>query len=174
MEKEKSGRPGQQQLLLYHHHHHHHHGRCNLITTGTVQQRHQPKKFKKSLKIRQLSWTPIFLCVLFPLGTRWGTIEELRIVCKDSSSLWPVFLKKKAATMNALYSPVHTWRGFLSFSSCWKKKKKKVSVSNGREEDRRGPLFHFLPAEDTHTHRHTCVIKHGLPLSAYCVDRRRP
>ncbi len=47
MEKEKSGRPGQQQLLLCHHHHHHHHGRCNLITTGTVQQRHQPKKLKK-------------------------------------------------------------------------------------------------------------------------------
>jgi hypothetical protein len=94
--KKKSGRPGQQQLLLYHHHHHHHHGRCNLITTGTVQQRHQPKKLKKSLKIRQLSWTP-FLCVCcFPWAHGEGQSKSSELFVKILLLLFGQFFEKES------------------------------------------------------------------------------
>jgi hypothetical protein len=109
MEKEKSGRPGQQQLLLCHHHHHHHHGRCNLITTGTVQQRHQPKKLKKVLKFDNSPGLHFFSVCCFPWAHGEGQSKSSELFVKILLLLFgPLFLKKKAATMNALYSPVHT------------------------------------------------------------------
>lgn len=78
-----------------------HYHRYRTTTTPT-------EKIKKSLKIRQLSWTP-FLCVCcFPWAHGEGQSKSSELFVKILLLFGPVFLKKKAATMNALYSPVHT------------------------------------------------------------------